>query len=216
MSARPSEKIRDAERSRETILEAAERLFAERGYEGASLNDIAGEAGLSRGTPSYFFGSKEQLYVDVLDRAFRARQEATRAAFEPVHDWCASEAGPESLRAALARAAEDYVAFLGRHPNFVRLVMQEELNRGELMQRRAEPSTAMHDAFTALRRQGRRRGLSNFKVDDAILLFVGLTFTPASYSHTLMRAVERDLARPAARRRQVELAVDQLMHLIAP
>lgn len=74
----------------------------------------------------------------------------------------------------------------------------------------------MHDAFTALRRQGRRRGLSNFKVDDVILLFVGLTFTPASYSHTLMRAVERDLVRPAARRRQVELAVDQLMHLLAP
>ena len=72
----------------------------------------------------------------------------------------------------------------------------------------------MHDAFTALRRQGRRRGLDNFKVDDAILLFVGLTFTPASYEHTLMRAVNRDLSGAAARRHQVELTVEQLMHLI--
>ena len=214
MSARPAEKIRDAERSRETILDAAERLFAERGYEGASLNDIATEAGLSRGTPSYFFGSKEQLYLDVLDRVFRARQEATRAAFEPVHLWCAGDDGLEGLRAALGKAAEDYLRFLARRPSFVRLVMQEELSGGGRMKHRAEPSTAMQDAFGALRRQGRRRGVQNFKVGEAILVFVGLTFTPVSYQHTLMPAVDRDLARPAARRQQVELTVDQLMHLI--
>jgi AcrR family transcriptional regulator len=214
MSARVAERIRDAERSREAILEAAERLFAERGYDGSSLGDIASAAGLSRGTPSYFFGSKEQLYLDVLDRAFAARQQATRAAFEPVHEWCDGAAGLDALRRALSEAADDYLRFLASHPSFARLVMQEELGGGVRMQCRAVASTAIEDAFGALRRRGRRRGLRPFRVADAVLVFVALTFAPISYRNTLMRAVDRDLERPAARREQVRLVVDQLMHLI--
>jgi hypothetical protein len=41
---------------------------------------------------------------------------------------------------------------------------------------------------------------------------VSLTFAPVSYGNTLMRAVERDLTRPAVVRRHVRLVVDQLMH----
>src|SRR5918911_4763660 len=96
MPARPAEKVRDAERSREAILAAAERLFAERGYEATTLQEIGAAAGLSRGTPSYFFGSKEQLYMDVLRRAFAVRHQATQAAFQPVLDWCEGSAGPDA------------------------------------------------------------------------------------------------------------------------
>ena len=217
MPADAPERIRDAERSREAILEAGERLFSERGYEGASLGEIAAAAGLSRGTPSYFFGSKEHLYLEVLDRAFGARQAATEAAFEPVRAWVETgDRGLRGLRAALSSAAGDYLAFLARNPSFVRLVIQEELSGGGRMRARTVASTAMQDAFEALRRARRRRGLRSFDVGEAILVFVALTFAPVSYRRTLMRAVERDLERPAARRAQVELAVDQLMHLLAP
>ncbi|MDP9362946.1 MAG: TetR/AcrR family transcriptional regulator, partial [Chloroflexota bacterium] len=70
-----SGRTRDADRSREAILDAAEALFAERGYEGASLQEIGRAAGVSRGTPGYFFGSKERLYQAVLERAFAAELE---------------------------------------------------------------------------------------------------------------------------------------------
>jgi AcrR family transcriptional regulator len=215
MPAQPAERIRDADRSREAILDAAERLFAERGYDGTSLNDIAAHAGLSRGTPSYFFGSKEQLYIDVLNRAFAARQAATSAAFEPVHAWCAGDEDLDALRAALTTAADRYLLFLARRPSFVRLVMQEELSGGHRMQARGEPSTAMQDGFEALRRAGRPRSLRAFNVGDAIILFIALTFAPVSYRNTLTRAVGREVERPAARREQVRLAVDQLMHFLA-
>jgi AcrR family transcriptional regulator len=215
MSPEPVERIRDAERSREAILAAAERLFSERGYEAASLNDIAAEAGLSRGTPSYFFGSKEQLYVAVLDRAFTERQEAAARAFRCVHTWCESEAGPDELRAAIAGAADDYLRFLTARPAFARLVIQEDLAGGRRMESRTAVSTAMHDAFAAVRAQAPNRGVREFDVDEAILVFVGLTFAPITLRHTLMRAVRRDLGRTAGRRRQAQLAADQLMRLMA-
>src|SRR5436853_6151075 len=214
MCPKAAERTRDAERSRAAILDAAEASFSEHGYDAASLNDIGAAAGLSRGTPSYFFGSKEQLYVAVLDRAFRARQEATEEAFAPVRAWAAGGEGLDALRAAFERAATEYIGFLVENPGFVQLVMREELAGGRRMAARTEASTAMQDAFKALRRGAGARGLRPFKVDDAVLLFVSLTFAPASYRHTLMRAVDRDLTRPAAVRRHVKLVVDQLMHLV--
>lgn len=60
---------RDPERTREAVLgaaqRAAQRLFARKGYALTSLKAIGEEAGVLRGTPSYFFGSKEGLYVAV-------------------------------------------------------------------------------------------------------------------------------------------------------
>jgi AcrR family transcriptional regulator len=215
VGARGAEKVRDAQRSREAILEAAETLFSEFGYDGASLSEIAAASGMSRGAPSYFFGAKERLYIAVLDRAFTARQAATKAAFVGVHSWCAGNEGPEALRAALAQAADQYLRFLLAHPSFVQLVMREELGGGKRMQARTAPSTAVEDAFNSLRSAGRRRGLRPFSVDDATVLFVGLTFAPASYRNTFLRAMNRNLSRPAGRREQVKLAVDQLMHLLA-
>src|SRR5712691_10113368 len=94
-------KTRDAERSRAAILDAAEQLFAERGFDGASLGDIAGAAALSRATPSYFYGNKEQLYAAVLERIFADRDTATREAFDPLVSW-AREDGSAPLDAALA------------------------------------------------------------------------------------------------------------------
>ncbi len=52
----------------EVILKAAEKLFVERGYGGASMQAIAEEAGLSKANIHYYFTSKEKLYQAVLTR----------------------------------------------------------------------------------------------------------------------------------------------------
>ena len=103
LAARP--RIRDADRSRRAILDAAETLFAQRGFEAVSLQEIGDAAGLSRGTPNYFFGSKQDLYVAVLEHVFADREEATMRAFAPVRAWCES-ARAGSLREPLTRAIE--------------------------------------------------------------------------------------------------------------
>jgi TetR/AcrR family transcriptional regulator len=54
-------------RTREVILEAAERLFAERGFAATSVRDIVGEAETSAPSLYHFFGSKEKLLVELID-----------------------------------------------------------------------------------------------------------------------------------------------------
>ncbi|MBW2548946.1 MAG: helix-turn-helix transcriptional regulator [Deltaproteobacteria bacterium] len=52
--------------TREIILEAAERLFAERGFAATSVRDIVGEADTSAPSLYHFFGSKENLLVELI------------------------------------------------------------------------------------------------------------------------------------------------------
>lgn len=207
-------KLRDADRSRAAILDAAEQLFAERGFEGTSLGEIGAAAGVSRATPSYFFGSKEKLYTRVLERVFAEREAATRQAFEPLLVWVRDGTG--SLRAALGQAVEGYTAFLRDRPAFVRLVQREELSGGHRLRATPRESRAIADAFEAVRRIARKRGLRSFRVDDAVLLFVSLTFSPLTQRSTFMTALRRDLDDPATRRRHVALVVDQLLHVLVP
>ncbi len=60
-----AERQRDAERSRQALLEAALDEFSERGYAGARVADIAQRAGVNKQLINYYFGSKEGLYLAV-------------------------------------------------------------------------------------------------------------------------------------------------------
>src|SRR6266567_326375 len=53
--------------NRARILRAARKVFAQRGYHGATIGEIAGEAGLSNGAVYYNFASKEDLFLALLD-----------------------------------------------------------------------------------------------------------------------------------------------------
>ena len=64
---RTREGRRDPVPSRDRLLEAAARVFAERGFERASVDDIAAEAGLSKGTLYWNFKSKDELFRALMD-----------------------------------------------------------------------------------------------------------------------------------------------------
>jgi AcrR family transcriptional regulator len=63
---------RPSEITRERIMKAAERLFAERGYEGTSIRAIVAKARVNQAAINYHFAGKEGLYREVLRAAFRA------------------------------------------------------------------------------------------------------------------------------------------------
>jgi TetR/AcrR family transcriptional regulator len=208
-------RLRDAERSREAILDAAERLFAERGFERASLHEIGAAAGLSRATPSYFFGSKDRLYEAVLERVLADRHHATEAAFAPVHAWCGDErADGRALERALADATDGYLAFLVDRPAFARLITREDLAGGERLRAAPREGAAMADAFAALRTAQPKGGLTPFRVRDAILVYVSLAFAPVAHHATFAPAVGLDLGDPRQRRRHARLVVRQTLALL--
>ena len=210
ISQRP---VRDAQRSRSAILDSAEALFAERGFEGASLAQIATHAGLSRATPSYFIANKESLYVAVLERLFAEREAATRDAFSPLIAWAEQDTAG-SLHSALTAAVDGYLRFLQRRPAFARLIQREQLDGGKRLLAIRRESRAMADAFLSLRKVARMRGLRSFDRDDAVLVCVSLTYSPLTQSATFLTALGRDLDDPRTRRRHVALVVDQLLALI--
>jgi AcrR family transcriptional regulator len=79
--------------SREAILDAARRLFAQRGYDGASMRAIAAEAGVDVALVAHFFGSKAQLLTASVQWPFDPAAEIERIV----------AAGPGHAGEALAR-----------------------------------------------------------------------------------------------------------------
>lgn len=60
--------VKDAEQRRHEILDAAEELFAEKGFDGTSTNDILKKVGIARGTLYYHFKSKEDIMDALIER----------------------------------------------------------------------------------------------------------------------------------------------------
>jgi AcrR family transcriptional regulator len=129
MATRRSRQPR-AERRRRTrarLLEAAARVFARRGYHGATLDDVAAEAGFTKGALYYNFASKDDLFLALLDTHIESRIELLRE--------LAGRAAP--AQAALAEGARrttssleddrewsllylEFAAFAARNPRFRR------------------------------------------------------------------------------------------------
>jgi AcrR family transcriptional regulator len=77
MTQRPAQahprRRRDADATRSAIFEAATRRFAYQGYEHAGVREIAADAGVDAAMVNRYFGSKEGLFAEVVERAFDLR-----------------------------------------------------------------------------------------------------------------------------------------------
>jgi TetR/AcrR family transcriptional regulator len=176
------ERVRDADRSRAAILDAAERLFADKGYDATSLNEVGKVAGVSRATPGYFFGSKSDLYQAVLDRCFAEVREAVRAGRARA---LASAQSPDTI---LAGAVSDYFDFLAARPNFIRLIEREALNGGRLPEGVSHLS-AGQEALAAISAE---LGLDDAPSGDAaqlLLSIISLCWFPLIHAATVAPAV---------------------------
>ncbi len=96
--------VERSERSRKVILDTALKLFSHRGYGATSVNDIADEAGLSKGNVYHHFVDKEAIFRALLERYFAAMSEPDF----PFNRALATGTFPENLE-TLGFAARDVV-----------------------------------------------------------------------------------------------------------
>jgi AcrR family transcriptional regulator len=105
--------------TRAVILDAAERRFAERGFAGVSVREIASDAGLKNQASLYHhFKNKKALYEAVLSRGL-----------QPILDMVASADAPSNTGADLERMVD----YLAGHPNLPRLIQRAGLDDTKLL-----------------------------------------------------------------------------------
>jgi AcrR family transcriptional regulator len=94
------------QRNQEALLDAARRVFLEKGYAGASLEAIAAEAGFSKGVVYSQFGSKADMFMALLERRIAERRKQNERV-------AAELSGTEGLRQLLLLGARDAAADTG-------------------------------------------------------------------------------------------------------
>lgn len=104
--------------TKEKILIAAEAAFAEKGYYGARVDEIAENATVNKRMIYAHYTNKENLYIAVLDEVYRRMAEEEENLISS-HMDCIE---------AVNKIIEHYFSFLSLNPGFVKIVMWENLN----------------------------------------------------------------------------------------
>ena len=113
------------EHNRARILAAATAEFASRGFKGASMDAIAARTSTTRALINYYFGSKEKLYLEVLERVYAEIRAAER-------ELDLDDLSPVE---AIRRIVEFTYNYYVDHENFVRLVVAENQAKGRHLKR---------------------------------------------------------------------------------
>ncbi|MCB0218743.1 MAG: TetR/AcrR family transcriptional regulator [Chrysiogenetes bacterium] len=103
------------ERTQSAILDAAEEIFAKRGFAATRMADIAEAVGIQRASLVYHFKGKEELYSAVLTQVFGDLSEQVRVAYE--------SGGP--LLRRIEACVNAWIDFAVRRPTLARLVLRE-------------------------------------------------------------------------------------------
>ena len=123
---------------RRTILDAAVRVFARKGYHTCRVGDIAEEAGVAHGLLYHYFRSKEELLETIFRETWRDVLDAVRSV----------EESDETARDRLAGVAKILLRSWRRDPDLVRVLVREVTRSSHLQQRIDE----IDQAFAGLER----------------------------------------------------------------
>jgi AcrR family transcriptional regulator len=196
-------KAKEAENTRDNILTVATHEFSEKGLSGARVDEIAERTNTSKRMIYYYFRSKEGLYRAVLERCYaQARQIDTSLDIDALP--------PEQALAELVRATFDYQ---NSHPDFVRIVMNENIHQGVHISRIASIKTRNRAVITVVQRlleRGVAAGRFRAGIDPVELhmLISALSFFNVSNRYTFASIFQRDMTSPAAVKAHREVVVD--------
>lgn len=188
------ERQRDPERTRAEILDVAADEFAEHGYNGARVDEIAARTRTTKRMIYYYFGGKKQLYMAVLERAYTRIRSAEQAVevdhLDPV--------------AAIRRLAEVTFDHHEAHPGFIRLVSIENIHHADHL---AELSTLVDLSMPVVQliegilKRGRDAGVLRADVDavDVHMMISSYCFFRVANRDSFGALFGRDLVDPGLR-----------------
>jgi TetR/AcrR family transcriptional regulator, upper aerobic nicotinate degradation pathway regulator len=194
-SKRAGSKVREqsAHSTQAKILRAATQVFARRGFEGASVVEIASAAKSVDRMIYYYFGSKEGLFVAVLEAAYRKMNEAE-------HKLDLDAQAPLD---ALQSVIEFVLRYYRKNPEFITLLNTENLHRGKHIAKSKEARQYSSPAIAVIAHILRRGAITGvFRADvsarHVYLLIAATGYFYLSNRYTLSAFLGEDLQKPEA------------------
>ena len=195
--------------NRARIVAAAIDEFAARGFKGASMDAIAARTHTTRALINYYFGSKEKLYIAVLERLYSEIRDA-EARLELDH-----LAPADAVRRIVAFTYTYYV----EHEGFVRLVVAENQARGRHLRKSQIMRTLNRPIIELLARviargqaDGRfRDGVDPVEVHKAI---AALGMFNVTNRHTFGAIFQRDMGSKGDVARRREIVADMILRYL--
>ncbi|MCA1700110.1 MAG: TetR family transcriptional regulator [Actinobacteria bacterium] len=211
LAQQPPGRRRDANASRRAILDAAEVLFSERGFDRASMHAIASRAGVSPALPAYFFGGKEGLYRTVMQRLIDAREEHLTPLADKATETLAATG---NHRAAIKILIDGYIDFLCQRQALVRLMGREALDGGRRLGPEPRHSLALHDFLARSVRALPNAQARSIDLEQLVISTVALCFFPIEHNDTVLAAMGLDATTKRfaqARKRHVVDVLDRIL-----
>jgi AcrR family transcriptional regulator len=203
------EPVRDAERTQQALLTAAEAEFASKGLAGARVDVIAEQADANKRMLYYYFGSKDDLYLSVLERAYGAMREAER-------ELNLTNLAPLDAIKTLVEFKFDYCQ---KHPRIIALLAGENMHEAKYLKRSRrlrEMHTSLVDAISTVLEAGAQQGVIRPGIDPLHLYISisALSYFYFSNAATLSTAFGRQLTSAPELKLRREHAVDVILSYI--
>lgn len=206
---RAMRKPKDPEGTKENILAAALQEFAAHGLKGASMDAIAQRTQTARGMINYYFGNKEDLYIQVLEYVYRSN----RAAEQTLQ---LDDMPPDRALRTLVEFTFDYYQ---RNPALVQLITLENQLQGEHIRRSrliATLNRALIERIDRLLARGKQQKTfrPHIRPVDVHMMISALVFFHNANKHTFGTAFEIDLQGPAALQHQRAAITDAVLRYV--
>ena len=185
---RPPKSREGAVDTRDKILQAATKIFAERGLGGSRINLISRAARSNDRMIYYYFGSKERLFIEVLEKIYRDMWEAESALALDLSDPIA----------ALAQVVNFTMDHYLSHPEMLTILNNENLHAGKYVSRSKKLKTLSSpalDLMSRIYRAGVDKGAfrNDVKPLELYLAILALNYFYVSNRHTLSAFLGVDL-----------------------
>ena len=151
---------RDAEVARQAILNAAEEVFAEHGFDGARIDAIAAASGYNKSLLFQYFGDKLALYAEVIKRADRELTELQTRMFAPLFEDETIAGSAHTFKVLLETIVTTLFDYMVAHPRFMRMLLWEQAEGWQTYSRIiSQFNTGDTEQLEALFRKARSAGL---------------------------------------------------------